>query len=534
MINCPYCGKLTDPRLNACPHCHAPMRRGAGQAAEAAQSAAPAFAPARPSAACPTCRTPVKQGDIICVKCGTNLLTGQQILAPDAPAAAPAASGNGLRFAVVVLVLLLIAGGIGGGYYALIYNEPVTKAKRLAAQGNLLEAVNTLNLYTQTNTQNAEAYTLLGRYEYQSQRYPEAAAALASAAKLRPADADLNYMAAAAAARVKTGLNDQIAAFRRIAENDPADVEAGYLLALALGAAGEFVEQQEVLERVVGTPAANAAAGRYLGIAKALNGDVPGGAALVAESPDSEDKALAQGLLANLQGDTETAAAQLQAGLQNGAPSLQALAGTQLGLLLLGQGKAEDALPVLRDASTAPGAPEAAGFFYAVCLQHAGLDDEALVEFGKLSGGNGEFASDAAAQMAQIYLDRDNTVKAEESLRAATAGGKKSAKIYTLQGALAMTARDYQVAQQSFRMALQLDPEYPPAHLELGLAHIAGQRLPEGVASLKQYLALIEGNSDARAPEIELLVNQLEQAILKGGAPGPQAASAGAPAPAES
>jgi tetratricopeptide (TPR) repeat protein len=524
MINCPYCGKLTDPRLNACPHCHAPMRRGAGSPAP--EAAAPSPFAARPSAACPNCRSPINQGDIICIKCGTNLLTGQQIIAQEAPAVARRSGGSIARFLTVVLVLLLIAGSAGGAYFALVYNEPVTKAKRLAAQGNLLDAVSTLSVYTQTNAQNAEAFTLLGRYEYRSQRYPEAAAALSAAAKLQPKDIDLNYQAAAAASRTQGGgLNDQIAAFRRITENHPDDVEAGYLLALALGTAGEFREQQEVLERVVATAPEKAIAGRYLGIAKALNGDLEGGEALVAQGPDGEEKALAQGLLLNLQGKSDEAATQLQSGLRNGAPEIKGLAGTQLGLLLMSQGKFEDAVAILSEASDAPNAPPAASFFYALCLQNAGLDTEALTEFADLASGDGEYAADAAAQMAQIYIQQENPVKAEESLRRASTGGNKSAKIHTLQGTLAAQAGELNQAQQSFRMALQLDPEYAPAHLELGLVHIAGQRLQDGVASLKKYLELAGDAKDARAPEIELLVNQLEQAILKGGDTGGQQAN---------
>lgn len=524
MINCPYCGKLTDPRLNACPHCHAPMRRGAGGPPPTPAAQSP-FTP-RANAHCPTCRAPISQGDIICVKCGTNLLTGQQIVDQE-PAAPVAARGASLaRFVMVMLILLLLAGGVGGAYYALVYNEPVTKAKRLAAQGNLLDAVSTLNTYTQANAQNAEAYALLGQYEYRSQRYPEAAAALSAAAKLRPDNADLNYQAAAAAAHAPGGgLNEQIAAFRRITENHPEDVEAGYLLALALGSAGEYRDQQEVLERVVATAPEKAIAGRYLGIAKALNGDLAGGEALVAASPGGEEKALAEGLIANLQGNGDLAAEQLQSGLRNGAPRIKGLAGTQLGLLLMSEGKFDDAVAILSEASDAPEAPPAAGFFYAVCLQNAGLDSEALTEFAKIADGTGEFASDAAAQMAQIYIQQENPVKAEESLRRASAGGNKSAKIYTLQGTLAAQSRDFGQAQQSFRMALQLDPDYAPAHLELGLANIAMQRLADGVESLKKYLALVEGAKDARAPEIELLVNQLEQAIIKGGDAGGQRAN---------
>jgi cytochrome c-type biogenesis protein CcmH/NrfG len=539
MINCPYCGKLTDPRLNSCPHCHAPMRRNAqaGAVPPPAAMVPPAPSAPRTGGTCPTCRATVNPGDIICVKCGTNLLTGQQIINAPAPSPAAPRSGNLARFFGVILLIMLIVGGAGGGYYVLVYNEPVTKAKREAAQGNLIAAVDTLNTYTQTHKDRAEAFELLGRYQFRSQRFPEAAAALDAAAKLSPTNADLNYQAAAAAARIPGGgLNEQIAAFRRIVDNHPQDTEAAYLLAMALGAAGQFAEQMEMLQKIVDTPAPGTEnAGRYLGIAKALAGDVAGGAVLVNQSADGPDRSLARGLLANLQGNAEAALPDLQAGLQGGSPAIQALAGTQLGLLLMSEGKYEDALPVLREASTAPQAPAAAGFFYALCLQNAELDAEALAEFSAIAQKGGDYALDAAAQLAQIYIQMDKPDKAEEALRQATAGGKKSAKIYTLQGTLAGRAGDLNAAQQSFRMALQMEPTYAPAHLELGLAQIAVQRLTEGVASLRKYLELAGDSREASGPEITLLVNQLEQTIQKGGdAPPPQAARTTTPESQES
>lgn len=535
MINCPYCGKLTDPRLNACPHCHAPMRRGAGQAPEEPVVFAPPPTAAR-GGACPNCKAPVKPGDIICVRCGTNLLTGQQVInqAP-AVAAAPVDRGRLVRLAAVILLLLIVGGGVGAAYYTLVYNEPVTKAKRLAAQGNLLEATHTLEVFTQQRKDNPEAFELLGRLEYKSSQFPQAASAFDAAAKLKPQDADLSYLAAVAATKLPGGgLNEQIAAFRRIVENHPDDLEAAYLLALALGAAGQPGEEAEQLEKVASSTSPKSAdAQRYLGIAKALAGDPAGGEALVEQSADGPDKALARGLLANLRGDVEAAIPDLRGGLQGSSPSLQALAGTQLGLLLLSQGKSDEAMAVLRDASTAPNAPRAASFFYALCLKNAGLETEALTEFQKLAqGSSDDFAADAAVELAQIFTAQDNVTKAEEALRQASAGGKKSARIHTLQGMLSMKSGDANQAQQSFRMALQIDPNYAPAHLELGLAHITAQRLTEGVAELKKYLDLVGDSKDARAPEIKLLVAQLERAIEKAGG-APQAAMQTAPSKKE-
>ncbi|HNT86683.1 MAG TPA: zinc ribbon domain-containing protein, partial [Candidatus Hydrogenedentes bacterium] len=71
MINCPYCGKLTDPKLANCPHCGGPMHAKA--------PSAPRGAGAKPQQHCPSCGAAVHDGMIICVQCGTNLLTGHKI-----------------------------------------------------------------------------------------------------------------------------------------------------------------------------------------------------------------------------------------------------------------------------------------------------------------------------------------------------------------------------------------------------------------------------------------------------------------------
>jgi len=67
MSNCPYCGKLTDPNLDNCVHCGGFMKKqDAGKPMPKSEAT---------SQTCPSCRALVREGDIICVACGTNLLT---------------------------------------------------------------------------------------------------------------------------------------------------------------------------------------------------------------------------------------------------------------------------------------------------------------------------------------------------------------------------------------------------------------------------------------------------------------------------
>jgi len=481
----------------------------------------------------------VSEGDIICVRCGTNLLTGQRIIedAKEPPARRGAGFVPGGRTLMIGAVVILLAAAAGGGAYWLILNDPLTKSTRLAAQGNHLEALNVLQPYVETHGDNGRAQALLGKLYYHLQQPDKAAAAFDVASRLDPRNEDLAWMALSAASRLQgqAGRNLELATLRRLVEMNPANSEAQYLLALALGAAGEFAEQATTLGALAAAEPDNAAAARQLAIARALAGDADGAAELLEGATIAADaaSALARGLVANMQGDTEAAAANLAEGVANGSPAVKAAAGTQLGLLLMSQARFDEATRVLRDAREAPGAPEAARFFYALSLEAIGLHAEALAEYANLAQGTAAYSGEAALQLALLYLRQDNVQKAEEALRQAANTQRDSPKMHTIRGQIAQISGDSGAAQQSFRMALQIAPEYAPAHLELGLMYIQLRRLSEGLGELQQYLALVGNSKQARTPEITLLVNQLRQTLERDGVavPPPAASARRAPTP---
>lgn len=99
MITCPTCGKLTDPRLDSCPHC--------GIRVQVNAAGTPTRAAAAQKETCPNCSALVQDGDIICVACGTNLLTGQKIV-HEKKAAAPVAPKITPQILLVGLIVLLV------------------------------------------------------------------------------------------------------------------------------------------------------------------------------------------------------------------------------------------------------------------------------------------------------------------------------------------------------------------------------------------------------------------------------------------
>jgi len=100
-IDCPNCGKLTSPGLEGCPHCGNVMKRPAKVSNAAERDAEGA------SQTCPRCHAALRDDDLICGACGTNLLTGQQV-----GGKAQGADGNGRRRSlgwVVTVVVGLLA-----------------------------------------------------------------------------------------------------------------------------------------------------------------------------------------------------------------------------------------------------------------------------------------------------------------------------------------------------------------------------------------------------------------------------------------
>ncbi len=503
-MNCPHCGKLTDPKLENCLHCGGPVR-----------VKAPREGAARGLAAhqCPNCKSPVQEGDIICVRCGTNLLTGQRISeeqtrerrAPRRPWA---------RIAIGVMLATAAVAALG---YALYYlsQDPVSEAIRLSQNNNVLEAINVLQRHVAANPRRAEAQALLGRLHYQAQQFGKAAEALSEAARLQPDEGDWALMAAAAAARLPgdEGRARLTALLREMSASRQANAQTLHLLALTLGAGGDYAGQAETLRKILEMDPNHAQARRDLGIALAMQGDFEGAereirAALQIHSEEADAVAVL-GLLPQDDATTAEKVALLERALQSGVrvePAIRA----RLGLFRIQEGDFAGALPLFRDAKADPASDGA--FFYALCLQQSNLDTEALSEYDRIVTAGGPHAGEASIQMALIFLNQGNLQRALETTRRAAQLGAATARMYTVQGRIHLLENNINEAQQAFRNALQADPQYPAAHLENGLMLVGRGMMTEGLRELERYLELA-GDDDVqgRRAEIELLVTQLRQ-----------------------
>ncbi len=473
--------------------------------------------PGSATSSCPNCGQSVQEGDIICIKCGTNLLTGQQVaegrkdrslsIAPYVPTRI----GPAFFIGIGVIALVCVAG-------ALIYfltQDPVAKAREFAMNGNVLEGVNLLQEYVGSHSDNAEAQFLLGQLFWKGRQFDKARQAFLAAAR-NSDNEEAGMLAVAAAGQVSgaTGENQQRDTLRSVVSREPDNARALYLLTLLTGATESLTDFQKMLTQLESTDASRTPF--FSCILKVLQQDYAGATALAdqmtSQGGNAGDIAVIQACIAEAQGQSEQAISAFETALAE-KTTVPEQVNLRLGMLYMAQGAFDKALPLFRKGASGASANAQADFLYGLCLQAVKLTGEALTELDRIALGDGPYAAEAALQKAQLYMEENELQRANDSIAQAKQGGLSSAKLYTVEGQIKAREGDVAAAQQAFQSAIRLEPQYAPARLENGLLQISRGMLPEGMRELKQYLALagpaMPGN---RINEIEVLVNQLEKA----------------------
>lgn len=451
------------------------------------------------------------EGDIICVQCGLNLLTGQQIQQPGQARDAPAKRRRPtwIFYAAAPAMLVLAAVIVGVAYF--LTKDPVKEATTLAAANNTLEARHLLDTYLEKRPDDITALMLRGKLLWRQQDYSGAAADFEAVLVKEPKNEGAATLAALSVSRLKDPAR-QTSLYQRILEASPENTTAQRLLALTQGANGKYDELVAAVERM-SPQAGDAFALQMRGAALALL-DRRSEAELsftdaAKTGDDSGVSTLAQGLLASMSGDDKKAE-ELLSTVQGAGPEVSALANARLGLLHMARGDYEAALPLLRKANESVGRAESE-FFHAVCLRQLRLTQEATQALTAIRDARGDFASQAALELALMALEAGDVDQAEENLRQAQAKGPVSAKLQTVQGKIYLAKGQEVEAQSTFKQAIQTDPNYAPAHLENGLLYVKRTITDEGIKELRKYLELAGDTVAGGVPEVRLLLSQLEQ-----------------------
>ena len=526
MINCPYCGKLTDPKLEHCPHCRGYLQK------EADESAAERQAAQRPGQTCPSCGAVVQDGDIICVACGTNLLTGQKIAEETKQRAVRERRVSPFLIGGVVALLLAVIAAAAAVYYV-AGRDPVQKALELSRGRDFLAASGILNKHLDKRPDDARAHFLLGKVYWHTNQYLNAAGAFERAARLDPTNVEAGLMAVLCLASMTTQdtLARQVAILKDLAQAAPENVQAQYLLALAYGIRGNGDGQVEALRKVLELAPDHGNAQQQLGVALALRQAYAeaerelGKAQQQGANP--ADTIAALGFVAHLQGNAEDAAARLTASLDLEAKtSIRTEAMARLALILASQGRFNEAMPYLEEVIAKQPDIRAAKFCHALGLAARGATAEALQEFEALGQQRGGFAVEANIHAAHLCLAEGDDERAQQAIERASSFGGAGAVFETMRGRVMARTGQLRQAQTAFRKAVQDDPSYAPAHLEYGLALIRRELFDDAVPELDEYLNLVDRKDpEARTDEVQTLVDQLRQTL---GEEAPPASRAGA------
>lgn len=518
MINCPFCGKLTDPKLDSCVHCGGVLSKAPGRRPRTGAG----------SQQCPNCAALVKEGDIVCVACGTNLLTGQKVTERSSAAAATGKTGGPWLAAGLVggLAILLIGAAV---IAIILLQSPVDKAVDLAAAGRISEATTMLETYARENPNDGRAQFELGKLRWQQQQYEMAAENFEDAGRADTTLDQAHLLAALCWGKLDTedSRARMAAAAERAVAAAPDDADALFLAALAYGAQGDYERQVGILEKVVEADPTYSPAHLYLGAANALQGDyeTAGKELQIADQLLSSDANVAAvtGMVMHLRGSNTLALPQLEKALTGSTP-IQKQVLVQLGLLNIDAGDYAKADAYFMRAIGLGGVNPAAEFFHAICLQATGRIGDATGAFDKISRElDNLYAGQAAVQLAQVQLNRGDMQAAQEAMDRAMNLGASGAVLDTLRGRILAMSGNQTEALRALRNAIQADPAYAPAYLELGIVSIQRQDVTGGIEQLEQYLKLVDRNlPDARTQEVQNLIGELKKSsevYETGGAP---------------
>lgn len=509
--NCPFCGKLTDAKLDNCVHCGGFLRgkTGAPEKPEAKKESG------ERSETCPNCGALVREGEIICKSCHVNLLTGKKVAEekplPEAePSRTPWLVAGIAGAGIVVAALIVLA--------VFLLRDPVKRAVRYAEEGRVSEATALLEEHVANNPEDGEAYLQLGRMLWASADYISAAAAFDKAFQFNNQEPDAVVFEVLSRARASRTVvtAEQVQALEQLVEARPDYAQGWHLLALARGAMGDATGQIEALNRLAELEPLAPELTAALGIAHARAGNTAEAIstldAAAAGVEQSADVAAIQGIVLSLEGEADRALPLIEKAVAQGT-AYRAEALTQLGLLLLGEGRYDAAQKYLQEVIAARNAPPAATYYYAVSLQAQDLGDVALSEFERLAeDAQNPYSGRAAVRMAQIHL---NAGRPEEAVTAVDIAEDREdasrAAVETVRGRVQSANGNVQGAQTAFRAAVGADPAYAPARLELGLWYVSNSDPAQGIRELQRYLELVEPEDPtARAMEVEALIQHLQ------------------------
>ena len=179
---------------------------------------------------------------------------------------------------------------------------------------------------------------------------------------------------------------------------------------------------------------------------------------------------------------------------------LKALKHNERGLDLFSKGKLEQAVKEYEEAIRAYPALAAAHNNLGGAHFAAGRFEEAAAAFRRAAGLDPAYGQ-AYFNLALVHIKLGREREAQEALTAAT-------RAYHAAGEAHLKAGRLKEAEESFRAMLQIDPDYAPALLRLGLVCNAARRFEEAAGHLRRVTERQPANSEAHEALAEALFGQ--------------------------
>lgn len=507
MSNCNHCGKAVASNLDNCPYCGGFQRQGTPA------PSAPQPAGKERSQTCPSCDALIQPGDIICVACGTNLLTGQKVAEEKTQPQAPPKGINWVVIGAVIGVLVLI--GILVAIFMTLTSDPVARALELEKGNRASEAIQILERHVTNNNGDIRAYKALGRMYWNIDQKPQAADAYERVVQLDGTQRDAAMLAVSALA-TKTDrptLDRQASILETTLTQSTDDADAWLLKAVVESGREDLAAQTEALQNVVRIEPNNARARQALAAVLAMAGRTAEARAQVEQTGMDATTTTILGTLSHM--DRDNAGATYH--FDQAAPSLSAEVRTavrlQQGLLAMVDGQTEEAGFIFREARQSDSGLTAR-YFDAVSSQMQGRNAEAQPEFRDIVDRGGPYAAEAGLRMAEIYLAEGSYDLAKAAVDRAEREGASGPALHTLRGRVMVNEGDMAGAQSQFNRAVAIDPNFAPAYLEKGLAYVQRGLTEEGIRELDRYLQIADPSIPGmRVNEIQAVADQLRKAM---------------------
>lgn len=508
-VNCPYCGKLTDPSLDACPHCGGYIKKKALKASK------------KNKVQCPSCKGSVDEGDIICVACGTNLLTGQSIT--DAPRSSESSLVDSIDWEIILKRVLVVCAVvlICFGLYALT-NNPVKRAQKLVAKGQYPEAQEILTKCVLKDPENEAAHVELGKLQRRAALYTDAADSFKRALNLNLNNSDAGLLAVLALQESKSPsiLSQQIALLELVTEHAENNAQAWYLLGMAYGARGsdgDTAAQISALEQVIVLSPDMESAELGLGIAEMLQGNYTGAEKhlMRVSSPKYQgDVQASLGYIAEYEGNITKSRDYFQEALSSEGINIAIEAQIQLAKVMIQFNDFRPAENHLRELLIVDPSNQLGLYLLGLTIHSQGRTYEALEVYQSLVTANMGYEGIASVQLANIYLLLNDIEGAQRSINVARRAKVNTPAYFTVQGRVYMADDSPAQAHDAYNTAIKMDPEYAPAYMERGLFYVSQSNIEPGVKDLNNYLELIGSDTlGTKARDIRMLTDKLQSTL---------------------